>query len=112
MFNRIVRKMTNTDPTGESRSPQWPGVRKAHLEREPACRVCGGTSKLEVHHKKPFHLFPDLELEDSNLITLCEGWKNCNCHLVIGHHGNFKKFNDTVVADAAKLNKGITEDAT
>lgn len=59
-------------PFENRRSPHWSTVRKAHLEKHPACEVCGATAKLEVHHKLPFHLHPALELEGSNLITLCE----------------------------------------
>jgi hypothetical protein len=58
--------------------------------------------KLDVHHIRPFHLHPDLELEPSNLITLCEADKGgVNCHLFIGHLGNFKSFNVDVKADAS-----------
>ena len=82
------------------RSPQWDTVRKAHLKNEPMCRACNGTDKLQVHHIKPFHIFPDLELEPTNLITLCECDKEC--HLIIGHKGNFKNYNPMVISDIKK----------
>ena len=85
-----------------SRSSKWPKVRKKHLEKNPCCAVCGATAKLNVHHIKPYHLFPELELEESNLITLCEcGKGGVNCHLFIGHLGNYKKINPDSVKDAA-----------
>lgn len=84
------------------RSSKWPSVRKKHLESNPACAVCGGTEKVEVHHVRPFHLHPELELDLSNLVTLCESGKGgMNCHLAIGHLGSFKSFNADIETDAA-----------
>lgn len=56
---------------GVKRSPKWPTVRRAHLKREPVCQLCGCTIKarLNVHHVVPFHLAPDMELLEDNLIT-------------------------------------------
>ena len=53
---------------------------------------------MNVHHKKPFHLFPELELESTNLITLCmDGDKDC--HIKLGHGGSFKAYNPNVEED-------------
>jgi hypothetical protein len=46
----------------------------------------------------PFHLDPQLELDQTNLITLCMGTKEC--HLVIGHGGDFHHYNPNVLGDA------------
>jgi hypothetical protein len=83
-----------------ARSPKWPHVEKLHLKLEPSCAACGTTKKLNVHHKKPFHLFPQLELDLNNLITLC---MDKECHIKIGHGGNFKDYNPDVAEDAAKV---------
>ncbi len=89
-------------PLGTPRSSQWPAVRKAFLSTHPTCKVCGGTKNLEVHHKLPFHLHPEMELDPTNLITLCESDENgVNCHLFVGHLGDFKSFNVAVDMDAA-----------
>lgn len=88
------------------RSPHWPAVRRAHLKREPVCQVCGSKSRLEVHHKRPYHLFPSLELVDSNLITLCEG-NSVNCHLAWGHLWNWHDYNPVVEKDAATWRRKI-----
>lgn len=89
---------------GSPRSSKWPAVREAHLKLHPVCEVCGGAESLEVHHKEPFHLNPTLELNPDNLITLCESKKmGVNCHLFVGHLGNFKSFNATVADDAAMI---------
>lgn len=88
------------------RSPQWPAVEKAHLAREPVCQVCGGQHGLNVHHKKPFHLFPELELEPSNLITLCNAKR---CHITFGHGGDFQAWNPGVVSDVMDAHRMIEQ---
>ena len=87
---------------GMERSPKWPHVEKLHLKLEPACACCGSTSKVQVHHKKPFHLFPELELDLNNLISLCMD-PTSECHVKIGHGGNFKDYNPDVSEDSAKV---------
>lgn len=72
------------------RSPKWSTIEKHFLAQNPACAACGGKDRLNVHHCKPFHLNPELELDTSNLITLCMGEKECHFHL--GHGGNFQKY--------------------
>lgn len=81
------------------RSPQWRTVRKDFIAKHPKCEMCGGTKKLEVHHVKPFHLNPEMELDASNLISLCEGDKYFNCHRIFGHLNNFKLINPDVRGD-------------
>src|SRR5262249_5614140 len=88
------------------RSSKWPKVRNAHLKKQPICQVCGGREHLQVHHRKPYHLHPSLELVDSNLITLCEN-PSSNCHFLFGHLRNWKAFNPNVSRDAAKWRKKI-----
>ena len=46
-------------------------------------------------------MFPDLELVPSNLITLCEH-ADKECHLIIGHHGNFRNYNANVISEIKK----------
>lgn len=82
------------DDRGGLRSDRWPTVRKHHLAREGECQWCRRKSSLQVHHMLPFHLDPGKELDDSNLITLCEG--ESECHLIHGHNGNWKSFNPDI----------------
>ena len=84
-----------------ARSPRWSAVRGAHLKRNPTCAACGTRDKLEVHHVRPFHLFAHLELDPSNLLTLCE--TGGNCHLMLGHLKFFKSYNLDVRKDAEVL---------
>jgi len=74
----------------KTRSPHWESTAKAFLESHPACSACGATRRLQVHHRQPFHLHPELELDPTNLIGLCMSTKEC--HLRLGHGGNFKGY--------------------
>lgn len=87
---------------GAVRSPEWPRVRAAHLLKEPFCQLCGGQIGLQVHHIRPFHIHPELELDPENLITLCTGNNTINCHVRFGHLDNFKdKWNPNIRQDCA-----------
>ena len=86
------------------RSPRWNELQAAHLKKEPVCQVCGGKSKLNVHHKKPFHLFRELELEPTNLVTLCNARR---CHITFGHGGDFKAYNPHVDGDVVQAREMI-----
>jgi len=109
IIKHLVDAAKGKHPVAAKRSSRWPTIRKHHLTLNPACAVCGGTEKLEVHHIRPFHLHPELELDPNNLVTLCEANKGgVNCHLFTGHLGNFKSFNVDVVADAARWSDKIS----
>lgn len=73
------------EASGLARSSRWAGVRARFLTSK-RCACCRRQSNLNAHHVKPFHLFPELELDENNLIPLCEGgpW---NCHFLCGHAG-------------------------
>jgi hypothetical protein len=81
------------------RSDKWPALERRFRAEHPTCAACGGSDRLNVHHVKPYHDFPELELDPNNLITMCMGEKEC--HLKIAHCGNFKLYNPNVRADAA-----------
>lgn len=88
-------------PESATRSTKWRGVRAEYLKKHPKCFVCLGTKKVEVHHRRPFHVHPELELDLNNFITLCENKKDgINCHLAFGHLGNFKSVNVNVGDDS------------
>jgi hypothetical protein len=77
------------------RSSQWNSIRNKFVEKHPCCSACGSTKLLNVHHIFPFHEYPEMELEESNLITLC-----FNCHFLFGHLKNWKSHNPNVVNDS------------
>lgn len=58
--------------------------------------MCGGRDRLEVHHIRPFHLYPALELDPANFVTLCEALREC--HLQVGHLGNWFDWNRALLA--------------
>ena len=101
MLYRIINWFANL---GSGRSSQWPAVRKKHLEKEPNCCVCNSKEELNVHHIIPFHIDATKELDENNLITLCE--KN-NCHFLFGHYLNWKSYNPTVVKDSKEWRERI-----
>ena len=80
------------------RASGWRKVRKEHLKRHPQCENCGKWQKrgMQVHHIKPVGLYPALELDPKNLITLCG---NPRCHLDKGHLGNWRSYNEAVIMD-------------
>jgi hypothetical protein len=76
----------------QGRSPKWAGVRAEYIKANPNCFACSTSEKLEVHHIRPFHTTPELELNADNLVTLCRA-----CHLVIGHLKDFDLENPQVI---------------
>ena len=109
LLEYVVHRIQGKIPAGTKRSGEWPRVRDAHLAKFPNCAVCDGSKKVNVHHKKPFHLHPELELDPTNLITLCEGVGTWNHHLWVGHLGSFKSLNSTVEQDAKDWAEKITK---
>jgi len=104
----------HTSLRSHSRNPLWPGVEQAHLARHPGCAVCGVENPVVVHHILPVQYClalgrPELELDDRNLITLCQSRTGALCddhHLYIGHLGDYHSFNLKVREDAEGRFKG------
>lgn len=100
--------------SADGRSSHWPTVMHhfKHNERydgqhwvfvndgidRSCCRCCGSRENLNVHHIKPFHIDPALELDFDNLVTLCR-----EHHFHIGHKDNWKNSNPNVCADCDKM---------
>ena len=84
---------------GVPRSSQWPKVRGEFLLKNPNCAVCGRKSSLfkplNVHHKILYSIDPSLELEKSNLITLCR-----EDHFSWGHLYSWSSWNKNVEEEA------------
>ena len=95
------------DRLGNPRSPHWPALERDIIGSQSWCSICGAVKHLIVHHIKPFHLFPELELDPNNLIVLCEGTMGYlagqNCHLVFGHLGNWTKYNQILIPDTVNF---------
>jgi len=90
-----------------TRSSGWAKARKRRIELDGGRCMCCGKGKselLQVHHIRPFHEEPELELEQSNLITLCS-----RCHLFVGHLDYWKSHNPNVMDHAVMIYKQIKE---
>ena len=82
---------------GASRSSEWPAFKKEYaLTHLPVCAICGGTAQLNLHHLRPFHVFPELELDPTNVVWLCNAKL---CHIRVGHLSNFTSINPNGAAD-------------
>jgi hypothetical protein len=80
------------------RSDDWLKVSRRFRKRNPSCAACpttGTNRNNPVHHIKPYQWWPELELEESNLITLCR-----THHWTFGHLCDWKSYNLNVVEDA------------
>jgi 5-methylcytosine-specific restriction endonuclease McrA len=97
LYRWLVRRVYG-DPECEFRglrSSQWLTVRKHHLRLEDRCQWCGAKRILEVHHVIPFHICPEKELDQTNLITLCAGLFR-NCHFKRGHLRSWRSYDPAI----------------
>ena len=88
------------------RSSEWHRVREEFLKENSECAICGTNKNLNVHHKKPFHLYPELELDKNNLVTLCMSKREC--HLLIAHGGLFSAYNPHIESDIKILQDDLS----
>jgi 5-methylcytosine-specific restriction enzyme A len=104
MIKRIKDVIQGKITLRQHRNSDWGIVSKNWMGERP-CSVCGGVKNREVHHKIPFHMDKDKEMRPTNWIILCESKKNgINCHLGVGHLGDYKSYNKNVVRDAKDWN--------
>jgi 5-methylcytosine-specific restriction protein A len=102
---RTIRdRLTGAVPQGKKRDPRWRAKERELVERVGSCEACGTKKRLEVHHVRPFHVAPELELQESNLIVLCR-----RCHQFLGHHDNWKDWNVFVRRDAEQILTSIRQ---
>lgn len=95
---RLALSKKHEAKKASERSSRWPALERKMIKQSPACEACGSAEHLQVHHRQPFHLHPELELDPANLIVLCMGpWE---CHLKLGHGGSFKTYNPNIGQDA------------
>lgn len=97
VLTAIIIFLPSGQVSGAERSGKWPALRKQILDEQPTCEACGGRDGCKPHHIKPFHVYPELELERSNVIVLCD-----QCHLMLGHLGDWPAWNPRVREDAAR----------
>jgi hypothetical protein len=110
-YKTIKDRIQGKAPKGAKRAKGWRKARRTHILENSKCAICGLTSKLEVHHIIPFHVAPHLELDPRNLVTLCENKKyGINCHLLIGHLGNYRRVNTEFQTDAMVWHMKLKKD--
>jgi hypothetical protein len=80
------------------RNAAWERESHKHVKAHPRCEVCGeklkivnGRCNLEVHHRFPYHLYPEREMDPRYWHVLCRAPHDC--HRLWGHFGDFKLFN-------------------
>jgi 5-methylcytosine-specific restriction endonuclease McrA len=78
-----------------TRSRGWSKLRRQFVREHPFCAACGRKKRLQVHHIQDFSEYPELELEFTNLTTLCS-----RCHLYFGHLLSWKSINPHVISDS------------
>lgn len=110
IFDFFKRKETTDDISfGVARSGKWSRLRDTFLKGKE-CALCGGKKGLQAHHIKPFHLYPEDELNMDNLVALCEGKSTINCHLIFGHFGDFRsKWNPDILSDIKRWAEHIQQ---
>lgn len=105
LITAVKERLQGKVPLLSKRSSKWETVRKNWLCLNNECAACGSKESLQTHHKIPFHLHPELELDYNNFITLCEKKGGLECHLHIGHRGLWKNEVPTVEEDAKVARK-------
>lgn len=91
---KFIKRIFGEDERFGKRSSDWRKVRDEFVKENPYCAACCTKNKLEVHHIKPYHIAPELELEKTNLITLCR-----NHHFTFGHFCDWTSWNIDVEKD-------------
>ncbi len=80
---------------GARRSSRWSSLRNSYIQVHPRCEVCGTKKKLECHHLKDYSHYPELELLESNLWTLCR-----THHKLFGHLNSWYSLNNNCIEDS------------
>ena len=101
-WETIQRHYLNlTAKDGASLNWSWQTCKREFFKLIPKeCFCCGSKKKIQVHHVKPRHLFPELTLVLRNLIVLCK-----DCHLRIGHLGSYFQYNSAIKLVAMLVRK-------
>lgn len=91
MINELTFAKRNAGYCVKNPRRAWATVKamREYAKANPLCAWCG-RMKIDVHHIEPISVRPDRAADKSNMISLC---RKPQCHLVIGHRGNFKAAN-------------------
>jgi len=101
MKKRTQRTLLELEYASKAGTKEWRNWRKLRadvLKYYGECGACGNEKELEGHHVYPRHLFPEYALSWLNIIILCD-----DCHLRLGHWGNYKEYNPDIKAHCEML---------
>jgi len=82
------------------RSAQWAEAARWFLKEHSRCAACGGDDRVQVHHVLPVDRYPELEFDESNMVSLCMSPLECHVNLGHGGDGSMRFWNPFVIADA------------
>jgi len=100
MLHKIIKAIKKLSPRGWA----WSKFEKNYVKSNSVCLACGATTSLEVHHKIPYAMRPDLEFEPTNLVTLCMSTNKC--HFRLGHGSYWSAFTPSINLDLQDIKKG------
>ena len=84
---------------GVQRSSKWNWWKKQYEKTHPKiCPICSN-KKCSLHHKESFATKPEKELDENNVVWLCDGWGTLQHHRGIGHLGSFVSLNENLDED-------------
>ncbi len=108
LLEKIDPSFTKPKYTGiNKRDPQWPALSKKMIkEAGNKCALCNKSKNLITHHIIPVHVNKELELNENNLIVLCEHLTH-NCHFFIAHCCDWRSYNPEIRIDTKLLNERI-----
>ena len=85
--------------TASHSDPAWRRLRNEHIQGQPDCQVCGISARdNQVHHIRPRRTAPELFLDRSNLVTLCQ-----RHHFWVGHASDWRSSNTNLAASITAI---------
>ena len=96
-MNATRHYLNITARDGATWSGKWQKAKRLYYKKHgKVCKCCGQRKKIQLHHKLPRHLFPELALDPKNFISLCNR-KGVGCHFLHGHMGSYRTYNENIV---------------
>ena len=78
LSKKYNRQHTQSRANDFYRSPEWRKLSRRLLKERPVCEVCGMNYSADVHHRFPVADYPEMALDEDNLMCLC---KSCHARI-------------------------------